>query len=544
MITCRKYLGEGLCQLSNQPLKQLRFLASPSAKPIGSESSTTFEQEWQAAKPYAEVPTMGLLRMLRNFLPGGKFAKLDVADMIMVMRTELGPISKMKGTFGRPDSVFTHSPQDIEKLLHNQGIWPLRPGSEGLSYHRNNHRSEFFQGVEGLIASNGENWGSFRSTVNPILMQPKNVRLYLQKMSTVGKELLNRILEIRDPNTYEVPSNFEEELNLWALESISIVALDKKLGLLSKNRDNEEAKKLFKLITEFFTLSVDIEFKPPIWKYYKTKTFNRLMETLDGMTDISRKYVNEAIQRIEEDRSQGVPEKPESEQSVLEKLITIDKKIATVMAMDMLMAGVDTTTSTLTGIMLCLSKNPEKQAKLRQEIMQVLPHKNSDFDELAFNNLPYLRACIKESLRFYPLGFGNARISVTDMVLSGYQVPKGTMVVVVNMSMLTNDEFYPRASEFLPERWLRTHKDETTVCGNLSPQDLKPRNPFVYFPFGFGARSCIGRRIVEMELELAVARLVRNFHIEFNHSTENAFKSLLIRVPNIPLKFKFTDVEK
>ena len=61
-------------------------------------------------------------------------------------------------------------------------------------------------------------------------------------------------------------------------------------------------------------------------------------------------------------------------------------------------------------------------------------------------------------------------------------------------------------------------------------------------PFGFGAQSCIGRRIVEMELELGIARMVRNFNIEYNHPTENAFKSLLINVPNIPLKFKFTDV--
>ncbi|XP_075148687.1 cytochrome P450 CYP12A2-like [Haematobia irritans] len=541
MNQCRKYFPGGIDQLHKIKLIQLRLFAnaSTSSSP-DSERQSSFEQEWQTVKPYSEIPTMGLFKMMRNFLPGGKFAKLDIGDMVMAMKSELGPICKLKGALGRPDSVFSHNPQDIEKLLHNQGVWPFRPGSEGLSYHRSVHRGDFFQGVEGLIASNGEQWGTFRSTVNPILLQPKNVQLYLQKISTVNKELLNRIIEIRDPSSNEVPANFEEELNLWALESISIVALDKKLGLMSEARDNAEAKKIFKLLTELFTLSVDIEFKPPIWKYYKTKTFKKLMVVLDEMTDIIKKYVDEAIERIEANSRQGIAEKPESEQSVLEKLIKIDKKIATVMAMDMLMAGVDTTTSALTAILLCLAKNPEKQAKLREEVMRLLLNKNSEIDEIAFKNLPYLRACIKEALRIEPLGFGGGRVTLNDMVLSGYQVPRGTMVLVVNKSMLTSDEFYPRAKEFLPERWLRSDTQGTGEC----LQAIKPRNPFVYFPFGFGVRSCIGRRIVEMELEVAIARLIRNFHIEFNYPSDNAFKTLLIRVPNIPLKFKFTNVEK
>ena len=104
-----------------------------------------------------------------------------------------------------------------------------------------------------------------------------------------------------------------------------------------------------------------------------------------------------------------------------------------------------------------------------------------------------------------------------------------------------NNNHYPRASEYLPERWLRSTNEieNTSKC----PQSLKPSSPFLYLPFGFGPRTCIGRRIVEMELELGIARLVRNFNIEFNHPTENAFKTLLFNVPNIPLTFKFTDVD-
>uniref|UniRef100_A0A1I8MK12 Cytochrome P450 n=1 Tax=Musca domestica TaxID=7370 RepID=A0A1I8MK12_MUSDO len=523
--------------LLKKKLCQFRFLASQSTNSVRElESKNSFTQQWQAAKPYEDIPTMPPLKMLLNFLPGGKFAKLDISDMFMALRSELGPICKMKGVFGRPDMVITHNPQDFETLLRNEGVWPNRPGSEGLSYYRRVHRADFFQGVEGLIASQGEQWGSFRTKVNPILMQPKNVRLYMDRISQVNKEFIKRIIEIRNPNTNEVPENFEEELNLWALESISIVALDQKLGLLSGNRNNPEVRKLFRLLIDFFTLSVDIEFKPPIWKYYKTKTFRKMMKTMDGITDIVSRHVEQAIDRIEKTELNDSSANGNIEPSVLEKLIRIDKKVATVMAMDMLMAGIDTTTSAFTGLLLVLAKNPDKQQKLREEVMRLLPHKDSEFDEQTFKNMPYLRACLKESLRIHPLALGNARVSATDMILSGYRVPKETQIMIVYLSLINNDSYYPRSGEYLPERWLRSEVEN-------EENPIKPRSAFVNFPFGFGARSCIGRRIVEMEMELGIARLVRNFHVEFDYPTENAFKTLLFRVPNIPLKFKFTDVE-
>lgn len=195
---------------------------------------------------------------------------------------------------------------------------------------------------------------------------------------------------------------------------------------------------------------------------------------------------------------------------------------------------------------MSLAKNPEKQEKLRQEVLQILPQKNSEFNENSLKKLPYLRACIKEALRVYPLTVGNSRVLANDVVLSGYQVPKGTQVTMISIALLQDDTHYPRAKEYLPERWLRpVTKDveETSHTGSDCQHALKASSPFIYLPFGFGPRSCVGRRIVEMELELGIARMVRNFHIEFNYPTENAFKFHLISVPNIPLKFKFTDVE-
>ncbi|XP_023294457.2 cytochrome P450 CYP12A2-like isoform X1 [Lucilia cuprina] len=516
----------------------LRFRSSISTTITEQDNDikTTFSSEWQTAKPFEEIPTMSSFQLIRKFLPGGKYHNLDTTQFLMALREDLGSFCKIPGSFGQTDIVFTHNVQDFETLLRNEGIWPKRVGLEALNYHRSVYRADYFQGTEGLLATHGEKWGSFRSAVNPILMQPKNVRLYLRKMSQVNKEFLERIRQIRDPNTLEMPARA-------TTESVSVVALDKQLGLITKNRNNPMATKMFATLNEFIALSLDVELKPSIWRYYKTKTFKKLMNSLDTLLDITTTYINEAIERLERERLSGAKEKAEHEKSVLEKLLKIDKKIATVMAMDMLMAGVDTSSSTFAGLLLCLAKNPEKQAKLREEVRQILPHKDSEFTEEACKNMPYLRACIKESLRVYPLTVGNARSPANDVVLSGYRIPKNTRVSMVSIALLRDENHFPRANEYLPERWLRMQKETNTNQMTTSAHPLRPSCPFVYLPFGFGPRTCIGRRIVEMELELGIARIVRNFQIEFNHPTDNAFKSVLMNVPNIPLKFKFTDID-
>lgn len=150
-------------------------------------------------------------------------------------------------------------------------------------------------------------------------------------------------------------------------------------------------------------------------------------------------------------------------------------------------------------------------------------------------NLPYLRACIKEGIRLYPILPGTVRELPVDIVLSGYQVPKGQDIAIGSNLLLREEKYVPRPEEFVPERWLRT--EENRLAGEIA-------TPFMYTPFGFGPRSCAGKRIVELELEITIARLVRNFNIEFNYSIENAFTAKFINVPGIPLKYKFEEIKE
>lgn len=57
------------------------------------------------------------------------------------------------------------------------------------------------------------------------------------------------------------------------------------------------------------------------------------------------------------------------------------------------------------------------------------------------------------------------------------------------------DEYFPRANEFIPERWLRGHPMESN------------HHPYTLLPFGFGTRMCIGRRLAELEMKLLTAKV-------------------------------------
>lgn len=120
------------------------------------------------------------------------------------------------------------------------------------------------------------------------------------------------------------------------MESIAVVALNQRLNLI--NGQNNDGKIFFNGLKEFLELSVELEIKPSLWRLFATKNYKRAMKLLDDMVYMVESYVSKAVERIQKQPSKS----EDHELSVLEKLLAIDKKIATIMAMDMLFAGGDT----------------------------------------------------------------------------------------------------------------------------------------------------------------------------------------------------------
>lgn len=156
-------------------------------------------------------------------------------------------------------------------------------------------------------------------------------------------------------------------------------------------------------------------------------------------------------------------------------------------------------------------------------------------------NMPYLRACIKEGLRITSITPGNFRITTKDLVLSGYRVPRGTGVLMGVMELSNSEKYFRQSAEFMPERWLKS--GDCDAQSEACPE-ARSRNPFVYLPFGFGPRTCIGKRIAELEMETLLARLLRCYRVSWLPETPLQYQSTIILSPHGDIRFKFEPIEQ
>ncbi|GAB0094258.1 Cytochrome P450 [Sergentomyia squamirostris] len=481
------------------------------------------------ARSYTEIPGPTNYQLVRSFLLGGKYYKKDFADYLGGMNEQYGNILKIPGMFGKRDVVLITDPEDFRKVFQVQGQFPIRRGLDTIVEYRTKTRKDFYQGVIGVAVDQGASWWDFRQKVNPAMMKPQTAKKYVPAIDEVAQDFVKRIQGKLDVNQ-ETPDDFYSELNMWALESIATITMDTRLGIF-ENSNMEKMHTIMRDLKVFFELTVKLDFQPSLWKYFPTPGYRKLMKSSDNILYAVEELVNLGMQRLKER-----PDRDENE-SVLKKLLDVDPKVAVIMVMDSLFAGVDTTASLTFAVLYCLAKNPEKQEALRQEILTILPEKSSKLTVENMANMPYLRACIKETLRVQPVTFGNFRTTNEDVVLKGYHIPKGTDILMAGQLIQKDETYFQNAKSFVPERWIRAPNSKITCPVNASS------HPFAYIPFGFGTRMCIGRRFAEMEVESLVCRLVRNYKIEWHHP-DPKIVSLAINMPVSPLKFRLTEISK
>ncbi|KAL9917904.1 cytochrome P450 12b2 [Glossina fuscipes fuscipes] len=511
----------GQRQLSMGLLDMQKVLTREDIKSSSIAYAEQSDTEWSRALPYNSLPGPSRLRLIKEVLPGGKYYNVNMMELNRLLRETYGDIYLVKGLFGREDTVFTYNPHDFEIMFRNEGVWPYRVGLQTFNYYRKKKRPEVFHDIGGLVSEQGKAWGDIRSKVNPIMMKTQTIRENLPQIDVIAQEFTKRLESMRVIGDNHIKCNFLEEVQKWAFESISFIALNKRMGLFGDNPD-QKALTLAHNMALFFQFSYEFDVKPSVWPYVHTPAFKEFLTVYDNITDITLSYIEQEISELQRRDNQEA-------KSVLEKLLKIDKHIALVMVMDMLMAGIDTTASTLISVLYMLATNPEKQLRLREEICELLPAPWSPLTSENTKNMPYLRACLKESLRIMPITPGNMRTTIKDLVLSGYQIPAGSNVLMGVMPLANTDKYFPKSEKFLPERWLKN--EEST--------GLRSKNAFVYAPFGMGPRTCIGKRVAEMEIETLITRLIRNYHISWSGKEKLKYESNIITKPCGEIKFQF-----
>ncbi|XP_068083623.1 probable cytochrome P450 49a1 [Anabrus simplex] len=242
-----------------------------------------------------------------------------------------------------------------------------------------------------------------------------------------------------------------------------------------------------------------IDMPPPLPPAEKEALWNQMVDALDYFNEVGMKYIKQAQDRLMK-RSPDA----QKDMSVLETLLVRneDPMIPFVMALVMLLAGIDTTANLTAKAAHFLSRNQDKQGILYEELKRILPRKDQEITANNLEDMKYLKACLKETARISPVFPANFRQTPTDMVIGNYQIPKGINLILDHKVLCHLEENFPEPQKFIPERWLK------------DGDQLQNAHPFVYLPFGFGPRTCIGRRFAELESAALIANIFRNFRLE------------------------------
>lgn len=164
-------------------------------------------------------------------------------------------------------------------------------------------------------------------------------------------------------------------------------------------------------------------------------------------------------------------------------------------------AGSDTTSSELYAFAQAMLLYPEAQRKAQAELDAVVGEdRYPDLDDM--QNLPYLRACIKETLRWMPTAPLGAvpHATTEDDYYEGYFIPRHTSVVLNTWAIHRDPERYPDPERFLPERYLG---DDTNAADSAGQSDVTKRD---HSGFGAGRRICLGTHVAERSMFLAMSR--------------------------------------
>jgi cytochrome P450 len=163
-------------------------------------------------------------------------------------------------------------------------------------------------------------------------------------------------------------------------------------------------------------------------------------------------------------------------------------------------AGHDTAAAGMTWAWLAIAQHPEIEARLCEEIDQVIGERSPTWEDA--KKLTYTEMVVKETMRLYPPGWTLfAREPLHDVQIGDYVIPRKSWVFTFPYVTHRDERFFESPLRFDPERF--------------APERASSIPPCAYFPFGAGPHICIGNQFSMLEMKLAIALVLRRFHLDF-----------------------------
>lgn len=490
---------------------------------LAPDTDTATAAETTRVKSLKEMPGPSTLSNLIEFFWRDGFARIH--EIQMDHQKKYGKI--FKSHFGPQLVVSIADRELLAQVLRAEGIAPQRANMESWQEYRDlRGRST------GLISAEGEEWLKMRSVLRRLIMRPRDIAVFSDDINNVVDDLIKRLDILRGQEADAVTvTNVNDLFFKFAMEGVAAILYECRLGCL-ENEIPKETQDYISALHLMFSSFKTTMYAGAIPKWLRPiipKPWEEFCLSWDGLFRFSHIHVNKRLAQIKAQLERG----EEVKGGILTHLlVTKEMDLEEIYAnvTEMLLAGVDTTSFTLSWAAYLLARYPDVQQQIHAEVEKTLgPNAVASADDVP--QLPLIRGLVKETLRLFPVLPGNGRITQDDLVVGGYFIPKGTQLALCHYSTSLDEENFTDAADFRPDRWVR--KDNTDHVDN-----------FGSIPFGYGIRSCIGRRIAELEMHLALIRIIQKFRIEVCPKTDDVTaKTHGLLCPAAPINLKFVNRE-
>jgi cytochrome P450 len=438
------------------PLRTLEQLPGPRALPlVGNLLSIPLNRAHQALESWARIHGP-LYRCMM-----GPAKVLVVADQVI-----LNSVLKRRPDTFRRDSRLT-------ELLEEMGM------------------------PQGIFYAEGDAWLRQRRMIMSGL-SPNMLRMFFPEMRRITMVLRKRWHVAADQN---LEIELLADLMRYTVDNLVSMAFGTESNTLEGGEDviQKHIEVVFKAFHQRMVSLI------PWWRWIQRPVDRELSRSLKRVHSEIERFVSLSRARLEAN-----PQLRENPENILDTIVaSVDRPGSGLNETDvvgnvfsLLMAGEDTTASTLAWTIHLLSLNPDALARAKEEVA----HKIPDVEQVTIdqiNSLEFLDACVHEAMRLKPVGIIHPIEALENTVVGDVEIEKGQLIWGLVRHDSVSADHFKEPLAFRPERWL----DDPGPDG---PASTAKR---ISQPFGAGARACPGRYMALLEIKMVGAMLLKDFDL-------------------------------
>jgi cytochrome P450 len=427
----------------------------------------------------------------------GNLAQIEVSRLhaqLEAWAKQYGPLYRLR--FGRRDALVVARPDLIARILRD------RP--EGWRRGRGVQSVLREMGIYGLFAAEGEDWKRQRRLVMAAF-DPAHLKTYFPLLLQVTERLKKQL---------DAAASMGEWIDLQTV--LMRYTVDVTAGLafgIDMNTQEEPANRLQVHLDKIFPMvHKRITASFPLWRYFKLPSDRRFDRHLAAVHAAIAAFVRQARERIA--LNPGLASSPTN---LLEAMVAardeeggrLTEEELSGNVLTMLLAGEDTTANTLCWTLYHLYEDRAAWRDLADGVDTALGNDLIPTSFQAARELQVIEDCVNESMRLRPVAPVFFVENNQEAELDGVVLPAGSFVICQRRYGAIDIATASDAAEFRPSRWRQETPEDSRRGSNGPGRSLLKAS----MPFGAGPRTCPGRYLSMLEMNMVLATLARNYDL-------------------------------